>query len=407
MSEKQMNHIKILARAMWLTAFFAMGILLIFAVISPTLAQGTMIEMWDVQGRKVGTATITATSDDKVMVTVQISDMLPIAGDRRVAISEVGKCDLPDFSSAGNDVEALPDIQFYIHGNAAYTRMVEGISLSKLADSDGSALIIYADKGDKQEERINCGIIAASNAMSEEDSQEDSQEHSSQEIHWDYEGEAGAEAWGDLHSEFALCSDGKSQSPIDITDTSSKDLDDIAFKYQKTSINIVNKGHTIQVNYDAGSTIQVDGMTFELKQFHFHAPSEHTINGQHFELEMHLVHQSNDGTLAVIGLMIGSGAKNANFAPIWNNLPTSDDQTVSSDSTFNVNDLLPTSRLTYRYSGSLTTPPCSENVKWMLLTSPVEMSEAQINTFKNIIHNNNRPVQPINEREILKDSAAE
>jgi len=170
---------------------------------------------------------------------------------------------------------------------------------------------------------------------------------------------------------------------------------------------VVNNGHTIQVNYNEGSSIKVDGMTFELKQFHFHGPSEHTINGQYFELEMHLVHQSADGSLAVVGVLIREGAENPAFAPFSDHLPTKSGEEYSSQDTINADDLLPASRLSYRYSGSLTTPPCSEGVKWLVLTTPIEMSGTQIASFKDIIQNNNRPVQPHNGRDIMIDSAAD
>jgi carbonic anhydrase len=168
---------------------------------------------------------------------------------------------------------------------------------------------------------------------------------------------------------------------------------------------VVNNGHTVQVNHDAGSTILVAGIYFEIKEFHFHAPSEHTINGQHFELEMHLVHQSADGELAVVGLLIGSGGEHLGFAPVWDNLPTNANEERSNEATLDADDLLPASRLSYRYSGSLTTPPCSEGVKWIVLTTSIEMSEAQIATFKNMMQNNNRPVQAHNGREIMVYSA--
>jgi carbonic anhydrase len=225
--------------------------------------------------------------------------------------------------------------------------------------------------------------------------------------HWGYEGEAGPAAWGNLNPEYTLCSTGTSQSPIDITSATSQDLTDISFNYQPTNLNILNNGHTIQVNYDAGSFIELDGVPYELKQFHFHTPSEHTLNGEPFAMEMHLVHQSTDGTLAVVGVMIRQGQEHPAFQPVWANLPLEEGPEQKVSQQLNINDLLPAERLTYRYSGSLTTPPCSEGVNWLVLTAPIEMSEAQLAAFKSIFKLNNRPIQPLNERQLLLDSSAD
>jgi len=142
-----------------------------------------------------------------------------------------------------------------------------------------------------------------------------------EQVHWGYEGENGPAEWGALSAEYILCAEGKQQSPIDIAGGSIQDLPEITFHYQPTELNILNNGHTIQVNYDAGSSIEVAGAAYELRQFHFHAPSEHTVNGKHSALEMHLVHQKSNGALGVVGVMINSGQTNQQFTPIWRELP--------------------------------------------------------------------------------------
>lgn len=223
----------------------------------------------------------------------------------------------------------------------------------------------------------------------------------SKDVHWGYEGDEGPSAWGELSPDYVLCAEGTRQSPIDIDTASATTtiFTGIEFNYQPTNLDIVNNGHTIQVNYGAGSTIEVDGAIYNLLQFHFHAPSEHTINGEHYELEMHLVHQRSDGALGVVGIMIESGGLNEQFAAIWENLPKeSHTESHVENTTINAEQLLPTLRHYYRYDGSLTTPPCSEGVAWFVLQSPIELSASQISAFTSVINNNNRPVQPLNTR---------
>ena len=167
--------------------------------------------------------------------------------------------------------------------------------------------------------------------------------------------------------------------------------------------------------YPEGSGIQIDGTDYQLLQFHFHAPSEHTVAGQPFDIEMHLVHESEDGDLAVVGLLIETGRHHPAFDPIWSHLPSTpletqriENVTVDLPMMLSPNGQIPDETVrafpsTYRYNGSLTTPPCSEGVKWIVLTTPVEMSESQIAAFKAIIYGNNRPVQPLNGCELLLD----
>lgn len=220
--------------------------------------------------------------------------------------------------------------------------------------------------------------------------------------HWGYKGEKGPAVWGELKADYVLCAEGNQQSPINITTTRTEDLPEIAFDYRPTNLKLVNNGHTIQVNYAAGSKIEVAGEVYQLLQFHFHAPSEHTINGKHSALEMHLVHQKSDGALGVVGVMINKGQSNQQFAPVWDELPAkAGEERHFENLSINADNLLPDERKYYTYDGSLTTPPCSEGVTWFVLQSPVEMSESQIATFEEIIKDNNRPVQPLNGREIL------
>jgi carbonic anhydrase len=220
-------------------------------------------------------------------------------------------------------------------------------------------------------------------------------------IHWTYEGEEGPEHWGELSPDYAACVEGLAQSPVDIPASAPVNAADITFNYQPTALNILNNGHTIQVNYDAGSSIEMGGKTYNLRQFHFHALSEHTMSGQHSDLEMHLVHQSDDGSYAVVGVMMQRGADNSALAPVWNNLPTEESTATVEGVTVNAADLLPAERSYYHYDGSFTTPPCTEGVNWLVLSTPIDMSDAQAAAFEQIYNNNYRPVQPLNARSFM------
>ena len=229
--------------------------------------------------------------------------------------------------------------------------------------------------------------------------------HGESKSHWTYEGESGPANWGELSADYATCSKGQSQSPIDISGAQDKDVADVAFSYEISAINILNNGHTVQVNYDAGSSISVDGVDYQLLQFHFHTPSEHTVGGKSFDTELHLVHKNAAGELAVVGVLLARGAENEAFADIWAGLPKHASEEETIDAYVNADDLLPIDRSSFRYSGSLTTPPCSENVTWIVLKTPVELSGAQVDELHAIINDNNRPVQPVHERKVISDKA--
>jgi len=223
-------------------------------------------------------------------------------------------------------------------------------------------------------------------------------------VHWAYEGEEGPTHWGEIDPSYTTCSQGKSQSPIDVTVTDEKDLTNISFHYQSSDIRILNNGHTVQVNYDAGSYIEVDGQRFDVLQFHYHAPSEHAVNGKLLAAELHIVHKNSDGQLAVVGILIAEGAENQAFQPFLDNLPAEESEEKDTGTLLNAADLLPAIQTTYRYSGSLTTPPCTEGVTWLLMTNPVELSAGQIAALEHVFEGNNRPVQALNNRSVSEDS---
>jgi len=224
------------------------------------------------------------------------------------------------------------------------------------------------------------------------------------EVHWGYEGEGGPDHWGILKPEFALCGTGITQSPIDINKTYKTKLEAIEIAYKETPLKIINNGHSIQINYAPGSFIMVDGKKYELLQFHFHAPSEHTVKSKFFDMEMHLVHKNEQGELAVVGVFMKKGQMNKIIQVLWDNLPKEvNKENVVSGISVNASGLLPKERSYYHYFGSLTTPPCSEGVNWSVLKTPIEVSEAQIEKFRTIMGvDNNRPVLPVNKRFVLE-----
>ncbi|MFZ4816235.1 MAG: carbonic anhydrase [Phototrophicaceae bacterium] len=236
------------------------------------------------------------------------------------------------------------------------------------------------------------------------------QEHGGDEPpHWTYEvgSEVGPEVWGTLSEDFALCGAGKTQSPINVVTTVPVDIADIAFDYSSSALNILNNGHTVQVNYDAGSSISYNGTPYDLLQFHFHTPSEHTINGEAVPMEIHFVHRDANGNLAVVGVMLTEGdADNAAYADVLANLPAEEADVTTLDFTVSAADMMPAEKTFYTYSGSLTTPPCSEGVRWLLLDTPVSLSAAQIAAFNAVFELNARPVQPVNARDVLNDTAS-
>jgi carbonic anhydrase len=221
-------------------------------------------------------------------------------------------------------------------------------------------------------------------------------------VHWSYEGDTGPEHWGSLSPDFAACAKGVQQSPIDIPADAPLNPADIAFNYKPTAVNIFNNGHTIQVNYDQGSSISLNGVTYDLVQFHFHAASEHAISGKEEPMELHLVHKSAQGNLAVVGVLLKAGSANDAYAPVFQNLPAHESQPAAvAGASVDANNLLPAQRTYWHYNGSLTTPPCTEGVKWLVMNTPVELSDAQIAAFTSIFKNDERPVQPLNSRTFL------
>jgi carbonic anhydrase len=222
--------------------------------------------------------------------------------------------------------------------------------------------------------------------------------------HWTYSGHDGPSHWGQLDSDYRLCARGKTQSPIDIRtkDAQPAALPRLVFNYRPSALHIVDNGHTTQVNVDPGSALLVGGKRYELVQFHFHHPSEEEINGRRFAMVAHLVHKDADGQLAVVAVPLRAGKVNALLTELWRNLPAKgNEEPKTTDLQINAGDLIPADHHYYAYSGSLTTPPCSEGVRWMVLKTPAEISADELKTFAARYPNNARPVQLLNGRHVL------
>lgn len=219
---------------------------------------------------------------------------------------------------------------------------------------------------------------------------------------WGYEGANGPDHWATLSGDFATCATGKNQSPIDLSAVVVGQLPPLSLHYQPASASVIDNGHTVQVNYAPGSYLTLDGQQFELKQFHFHTPSENHIQGQSFPLEGHFVHADKNGNLAVIVVMFKEGEANQTLADIWTQMPTVAGKAVSLNQKVDARQMLPAKQDYYRFSGSLTTPPCTEGVRWIVLKQPQTVSVDQIQALYRVLgHSNNRPVQPVNGRLVV------
>jgi carbonic anhydrase len=229
-------------------------------------------------------------------------------------------------------------------------------------------------------------------------------------VHWSYEGEAGPMNWGALSPVYALCKDGVGQSPIALTSGAAGTGGTWKFNYGSTGLTLahhehvdelVDNGHTIQVNVEEGSTLTLNGKVYTLKQFHFHTPSEHTLDGKNLPMEMHMVHQDSAGGFAVVSVLFEEGRPNANIAKLVANLPAAKGDTVSvANERMDLELHLPSTERAFHYVGSLTTPPCSEQVEWLVLQDRITASKEQIAAFATRIGPNNRPVQDLHTREV-------
>lgn len=235
----------------------------------------------------------------------------------------------------------------------------------------------------------------ATNANSNESS------GSTESVAWGYGPDDGPAVWGRLSGEYALCATGTRQSPIDLHAPTSTELPPVVFNYRPIGLQIANNGHTVEVASSGTNWIEVEGDRFELLQYHFHAPSEHTLAGRSFDMEIHLVHRNEEGSLAVVGIFVQQGDEHPVLGILAEHLPQPKQKKALQDTMIDASDLLPPERRVFHYKGSLTTPPCSEGVRWFVLEAPIEASDTALDAFKTVLGKNNRPVQALNERKLL------
>ena len=234
-------------------------------------------------------------------------------------------------------------------------------------------------------------------------------------VHWGYEAGSGPDHWGSMSTEWSLCSEGRQQSPIDLGAAAEIELpaaeiqvpngEEVELLNQAGVIGPLDNGHTLQVNAKTGEVMTVGDKSYALVQFHFHAPSEHTVNGKYFPMEMHYVHEAEDGALAVVGVLIEEGAQNPSIELLWAHLPDSPGAKTAVEIPADFSDpFFPdVGSGVYHYVGSLTTPPCSEGVNWYVRKTPTPLSRDQIAAFMAVYGHNNRPVQALNERVLYLD----
>lgn len=210
---------------------------------------------------------------------------------------------------------------------------------------------------------------------------------------WSYEGESGPANWSKINVDWAKCGTGNRQSPIDLRDGIKVNLEQISFDYHPSSFSEVNNGHTIQVTVGGGNFITVGNTVYELQEFHFHRPSEEKINGKGTEMVIHLVHRSAEGKVAIIAVLLERGQPHRLMQTIWDNLPLEKFDTVSPSIVIDPTDALPERRDYFTYMGSLTEPPCTEGVLWMVFKQPMQASPAQMALFSRLYPLNARPIQ--------------
>ncbi len=256
------------------------------------------------------------------------------------------------------------------------------------------------------------GVSILSCLGEETDSESHNDAHAA---HWGYDADNGPDAWGSMSSEWALCTEGREQSPIDLTgaimielpavDIHTPSEQEVEVLNQAGVINELDNAHTIQINAKTSEKLTVGDKSYALVQFHFHAPSEHTVDGERFPMEMHFVHQADDGALAVVGVLINEGAENPGITPLWAHLPKGPgaETTVEISAGFAEHLFPEAGSGFYHYDGSLTTPPCSEGVKWYVRKTPTQLSKDQIAEFTAVYDHNNRPLQVLGERALYLD----
>lgn len=225
--------------------------------------------------------------------------------------------------------------------------------------------------------------------------------------HWTYKGADGPKNWGNLSESFKTCKTGKAQSPIDLIDSGKLDAPELLFSYKTSPLELIDNGHTIKNSISGDNAVLLDGVVYDLLQFHYHTPSEHTVKGVKAPMEVHFVHQNKAGEYLAVGVMVEVGKENAEYAKVISYQPKIEKQSVKTKGiSIDVNNLMNASmektgkRPYFHYMGSFTTPPCTENIKWFVMDKPIQLSKAQIKTLTAVHPGNCRPIQGLNQRTI-------
>ena len=222
--------------------------------------------------------------------------------------------------------------------------------------------------------------------------------------HWSYTGAEGEAHWGDLDPAYAACKNGKEQSPIAIQHAEIAKLPELQFHYKSEPLKyLINNGYTIRVNYHdepgSGSALLVGGERYQLTQLHFHRPSEEYVDGKPYPMVLHLMHQSSDGKIAGLAVLLKAGHANAEVQKLWDHMPmTESGEEAIAGVEIDPAKMLPSGLAYYEYMGSLTAPPCTEGVTWFVLKTPVEISSEQISAFAKLYPHDVRQLQPLNGR---------
>jgi carbonic anhydrase len=220
-----------------------------------------------------------------------------------------------------------------------------------------------------------------------------------QPTHWGYEGKEGPQHWGQLSARFAECSEGHRQSPIDIRNATPSELRPLEVHYKPVPLRALNNGHTVVMDVPRGSRLTAHGHPYRLVQLHFHSPSEEAVDGQRHALVAHLIHEDSAGRKVVVAVLFDVGNENAALAPLFDALPQSPGAEVTLPrELIHLDEIMPSRTGYFEYEGSLTTPPCTEGVRWFVLKQPVTLSARQLAKFRELYPNNARPLQPLGGR---------
>ena len=304
-------------------------------------------------------------------------------------------------SSASNPKEAGEQVR-----EALGTKVPSNKKLTVIVSGKGSTNVagapINPQAGREYAQARAAAMAAKGSAGMQEPASASAAGHTG-EVHWAYDGENGPQNWGRLKPEFNLCAIGKRQSPINIQEgnTLAGPAEPVQFNYTPSNGTVVNNGHTIQINVDGDNSITVRGSRYQLIQFHFHTPSEEQVNYKRFAMVAHLVHKNEEGQLAVVAVLLEQGESNALINKVWTYMPLDVGDSVRMPaSLLDMNEILPKDQRYYQFMGSLTTPPCTEGVLWMVLKQPVQLSQAQYKLFTQLYPLNARPLQALNGRPV-------